>query len=253
MQKILILIKAHDKRYANYYNNLYDKLYKIVNKYIHNFKYCDCYFLLGNPNLETLYKLENHNLWIKTDENYYNALLIKVLIGLQFFSNYDYTHIFVTNLSTFINIPELYKYCFNNYLCQSYIYHQYYKNQKFYFPSGAGYLLNKRCVMHIINYIKNTKCIENNKITKQLRDNYPQTDDLFIGYYLYKNKIKIKKMNRYDITDIRTKINNLRYSHYRIKFNKNRDNEIKIHNYLIYYIYNENSNNRDRMVWMLHM
>ena len=60
MKKLLILVKAHDKKYANYYNNLYEKLFEIINKYIHNFNYCQCFFLLGDPNLKKLYKLKNY-------------------------------------------------------------------------------------------------------------------------------------------------------------------------------------------------
>ena len=110
MKKILILIKSHDKRFADYHNSLYEELESINFKHMSKQAHVDFYYIKGNPTQDELVTIDEcgKNIWIKTKENYSDGSAIKdkVLSSLEFLLNEqgrDYSHIFVTNLSTIIN------------------------------------------------------------------------------------------------------------------------------------------------------
>ena len=115
-KKILIIIKSHDKRYANYHNKVYEEIEQISCTYLSAYKQIDFVYIKANPNMniDCLYEKENNIFWIKTTEDHWSSLKIKVLQSLNYFLNTndtEYDYVFITNLSTFINVDKLLEEC----------------------------------------------------------------------------------------------------------------------------------------------
>ena len=143
--KLLILIKSHDNRYANYHNELYSNLEIISRAYTSKFENVDAFYLKANPNLESNVVIEDNNFWIKHQENYNICLRSKVITSLKYFfiEKKDYSHVFVTNLSTFCNIKNILLYC-DKIQQSDTAYATIGLNgiKNVHFPSGAGMLLS---------------------------------------------------------------------------------------------------------------
>ncbi len=242
-KKILIIIKSHDKKYANYHNEMYEKIEELSKNYLSNKKEeIDFIYVKANPNLNMnyLYEKENNIFWVKVKEDYWDSLKIKVLQSLKYFlylENINYDYVFITNLSTFINVDKLLEECYdlNQQECGAKI-GTYTFNDIFYeFPSGAGSIYSTVLMKQILEY---EKTIDHSK--------YPTTDDIFFGKLLLELKIKIKPIARNNIEHLHEYENILsnKYnsfsSHVRIKVNTSRDIEPKIHNTLSSIIYGHN-------------
>ena len=83
--------------------------------------------------------------------------------------------------------------------------------------------------------------IINNKFTNDFLNNCPPTDDIFFGYYLHMNRIKIEPIPRLDAHTPEFVVNfnintDLNYSHYRIK-TCNYDCDVKIFSYILKSLY----------------
>lgn len=231
--KLLILIKAHSSNNANYYNTLYENLTHIWKQYMNSNLEVDCYFLMGNNNLETEYKIEKNILWIKQEENYWDALLTKVLKGLKYFFNdnkYEYKNVFITNLSTFVNIDELLKKTKNidENICYAITGTYKFKNVDYLFPSGAGALFSRKIIKNILNATENINF-----------ENYPSTDDIFFGKLLFELNVPILNLDRNDILNENINLENLSldHIHYRVKYDNNREKEKDVHLFLLKRIY----------------
>ncbi len=235
-KKLLIIIKSHDKKFCNYNNELYEQIENTTKNYLSNKKEIDFVFAKANPLLKNNYhEQENNIFWVNTEENHWTSLKIKVLESLNHFFNQNdkkYDYVFVTNLSTFINVDKLLEECesISETECGSFTGVYSHNNLIYQFPSGAGVLYGKGLV---------TKMLE---IQKTIRhEDYPDTDDVFFGLLLTNMGIKIKKISRMEIAgeidlSLYQNINN--FSHIRIKFNSNRNFEIKYHLLLANMIYN---------------
>ena len=205
--KILILIMSHktnDDVFINY-KRIWDE--QIVNLNLPNFNFK---FLYSDNNISEEYVVQGNNLITNCIEDYWVALILKVINGFDYFIQNDFDLVFKTNLSTIINFEKFYEYCEQISKSREFIYDGIVGNyQDYFFCSGAGMLLNKPSV----NLILNNKW--------RLDDTW--TDDIFIGFILNKlNGIKPNEGNisRFDIINKNTKftrediINN---THIRVK------------------------------------
>lgn len=210
--KLLILYKA------SLINNNFGKIFELTEKYANKFENIDSYFIICDNNLDENIKIINNIIYVKLIENNWDSLLIKVILSFNLFINSNYTHILVSNISTFINIPLIYK-NLENISCLSHTGIYTFKNISYKFPSGALYIFTFDVIKNICNFFNDNNFIINNKLSKHFSDNYPTTDDIFFGYYLHINNINIKELERYDYIFSNIKNTNFSYTHYRIKTN----------------------------------
>ena len=225
MNKLLILYKT---------TKLNNTIYDITKLYCNNFDNIDSYFLIEDSSIDNDIVLEDYVIKVKLENDNWSSLLIKVIKAFEFFSDKNYTHIMVANISSFINIPLLYKKLSKNCMAPKSIYM--FKNTQYEFPSGAGYIITKNIVDGICDFFKKNNYIINNHFTLDFISNFPTTDDIFFGYYLYINKIIIEDLDRLDILSKPVEIDT-NYSHYRIKtLNKDIDSEIFIKLYNSIYL-----------------
>jgi len=242
-KKLLIIIKNHDKRYSNYHNEVYEKIEQINRNYLSQKKEIDFVYVKANPNMEINHYLDekNNNFWIKAYENNWECLKIKILESIKYFiymSDIKYDYVFITNLSTFINVDKLLSECnsLDNNLCASVIGNYSFNGLSYLFPSGAGALYSSELLKTIFDYQYTVNHVL-----------YPNTDDIFFGKLLHELNISIKPINRLNITsnnDYEIIVNDIQQiknsSHIRIKIDNNRDMEPKYHELLADLIYGIN-------------
>jgi len=259
VNKLLILVKYH----INNDNNL-EIIKNIQEKCINLHKNIDIFYLVNDINLDKNFDLRGNILYIKKNENYWEALLEKVIIGIKYFENYNYTDIFITNISTFINTKLLYKECGNNYNIKSTTcWDTVFKEEKYRIITGAGYLISKKFSQILCDELLD----KHFNIKDYIWNNYPTTDDICITYICKKLNIKIDEIKS---TNIYNNIKNIEYNHllknlkeykdakcngilynnintinndscfYRIKYKyNNENNEFHAHEYLFNYLYND--------------
>lgn len=234
MNKLLILYKIEKQN-----NNEFGKIYELTTLYANKFNNIDSYFIVSDNTIEENYKIDNKIIYIKTINNNWESILIKVIVSFQLFINSEYTHILVTNISTFINMPLIYN-KLNDSDCLSHKGNYTFNTINYCFPSGAGYIFSINLVKMICKFFNDHLFINNNILSNNFITHYPTTDDIFFGYYFYLNKIIINDLPRYDIinnnsntinNNSNTINTNLNYSYYRIKTSKNNnnDNDYTIH------------------------
>lgn len=232
-KKILIIIKSHDTKIVNYHDDLYEKIEKITQQYLSDIPEIDYVFVKANPDLkqESYYDSSEGIFWCRTQENYWEALKIKVLKAIEYFfyiKNKKYQHVFITNLSTFINVKNLIieSNNLNDMECGSVMGRYCFEGVNYSFPSGAGALYSEKLIKLIYEYQNQ---VDHSK--------YPGTDDVFFGKLIHEMKIKIKPISRVDILEPQAfnildsnEIKNC--SHVRIKILQNREMDIKFHELL---------------------
>ena len=211
-KKLLILFKI---------GTVNNKIHEITELYCSKFNNNIDYYYLHCD--ESIYnEIEFHNNIIKfkfTDDNY-ESLLIKVIKAFNIFKDKSYTNIMVSNVSSFLNIPVLLNLIDKDTPCLSHQGYNYsFKNKIYNWPSGAGYILNIDTVRTLCDFFNKNNFIENNKLSKDFCDNYPTTDDIFFGYFLYLNNIKITELERCNVINNNININDSlkNYSHFRVK------------------------------------
>lgn len=222
--KILVLVMAHESEddvFNNYKRIWIEQSISLKNKN----SLFDIKFLYSDKELVEDYVVKDNKLITKCDENYWFALLLKVLSGFDFFVKNNFDLVFKTNLSTIINFDKFLDYCQNLTKERKYIYDGVVGDyQDYQFCSGAGMLLNLESVKLVLN-------------NKNLLDE-KWTDDIFIGYVLNKlNKIQpnLGLMNRFDIVyenTFYTKEDILKNTHIRVKIRKN---DLDIHHSNVVY------------------
>lgn len=130
-------------------------------------------FLYSNNEISEEYLIHGNNLITRCLENYWFALILKVISGFDYFIQNDFDLVFKTNLSTIINFEKFYKYCEQIPQSREFVYDGVVGHyQDYSYCSGAGMLLNKKSV----NLVLNSK--------EHLNDSW--TDDIFIGFILNK-------------------------------------------------------------------
>ena len=209
--KLLILFKV---------SKLDNQIHKLTDMYCEKYKnYIDYYYLCSDETITENVEIANNIIKIKIKEDNWSSLLLKVIYAFSIFKNYSYSNVMVSNISTFLNIPVLLNIRDTNTPCLSYKGYYTFKNIKYSFPSGAGYIFNMEIVNIVCNFFSKNKFIESNRLTNDFCNNYPTTDDIFFGYFFYLNKINIKELNRYDILGTSSNINSIpaNISHIRVK------------------------------------
>ena len=207
MSKILILFKLSQL------NNLFELTQTYVNKY----EQIDAYFMICDENINEEIKIEKNIIKFKLIDDNWSSLLIRVIKSFNIFKDKDYSNIIVSNVSTFINIPIMLSKINKDIKCYSYTGYYTFNNIYYEFPSGALYIFNNDLVKDICNFFNINNFIENNNLNNEFKKKYPTTDDIFFGYYLNENNINILKLCRKDLLNSYDIIDNLNYSHYRIK------------------------------------
>ena len=195
--------KTNDDVFINY-KRIWDE--QITNLKLPNFKFK---FLYSDNNISDEYVVQGNNLITNCVEDYWVALILKVINGFDYFIQNDFDLVFKTNLSTIINFDKFYEYCCQIDNSREFIYDGTIGDyQNYSYCSGAGMLLNKNSVNLILNN------------TEHLSESW--TDDIFIGFILNKlNKIKpCPSLSRFDIIKENqqfSKENILNNTHIRIK------------------------------------
>ena len=101
-----------------------------------------------------------------------------------------------------------------------------------------------KLVNNICDFFSKNQFIEYNKLSNYFINNYPTTDDIFFGYFLYLNNINIKELDRINLIEDNIEFNNYnilnikKTSHFRIK-SPDSNNLIKYSLLLYIILYNE--------------
>ena len=242
-KKILLLIKSHDRRFADYYNDLYEELEAINFKYMSNENLVDFYYVKGNPeqteevNIDEIKKI----VWVKSQEDYTgHGLKNKLLSALDYLINFqkrDHDHIFIANMSTIVNAKLLSRESEGVKLseCAAYLGLYSWRGETYNFPSGAGQLLGVDLVKKVLSHSK-----------KVNHEDYPSVDDIFLGLVLKKLGCSIKQMNYFEIREAlkgelteHQKSMIEKHTHIRVKFPRNRVKEAYLHKKIYELIYTE--------------
>jgi hypothetical protein len=200
-----------------------NEIYYLTLKYLSLFDNLEYYFLMCDENITDNFIIDNKIIKYKLKENNWSSLLIKVINALNYFKNNDYEYIVVSNISTLINIHNLEEILNSKKNCYSVIGNYSYNSINYNFPSGALYIFDIVSIKKICNFFNQNNYITDNTLSQKFIDNYPSTDDIFFGYFMYLNKILITPINRYDCLTKNIYPDNYNFSHYRIKTNNYKD------------------------------
>lgn len=211
---IIVVIASRSEIYDKFINNYWKYLIKYIKE--HNYKIKIFMIFGNNVNIDDLNIDEDDKLILNTTESYNPGILLKTLMAFKYIEeNYEYKHIFRTNLSSFLII--------NNLLTIS----KQLDNKNVYagfngcyadiiFVSGSGFWLSRDNIIFLLETHINNTII----------------DDVDIGY-IFKLKKKII-LNRYDICNNINIINKnellnniIKDGHYHIRI-KNDDRNIDI-------------------------
>jgi len=187
--KALLLVMSHytDDPVFKVYKEVWDGIANIIQQ--RNIP-IDVYFLYSKSvKNDGSYSVVGNEIITDCENNYWYALLQKVYSGFSFFLEKDYDLVIKTNLSTFVNIKKLHEHLSGLDLTSQYIYEGIVGEWKgIYFCSGADMTLNRRAVQLVVD--------ASSEMTPEW------TDDIFIGFILYKNnhiQPVCKPFERYDI------------------------------------------------------
>lgn len=203
-----------DSNFVNYKRVWDEQISKLdTSKFNIEFK-----FLYSDNNISEEYSIQGNNLITQCFENYWFALILKVMSGFDYFSKNDFDLVFKTNLSTIINFEKFYQYCEQIPQSREFVYDGVVGHYHDYsYCSGAGMLLNKSAV----NIVLNSK--------EHLNESW--TDDIFIGFILNKlNNIEpCGQLTRFNIIETNAQITEddiKSHSHIRIKVRSGNHDEL---------------------------
>lgn len=215
------------------------EIHKTAKKYCHEYKDVVSYFVIADENIESDDDIfvTGDEIYVNMKENNWESLLIKVIKAINHFRDGGYSHVLVSNITTFVNIPLMFQECDDKFNCKAYINPiKYFKDVVYPFPSGACYMLNYDLARQICDFFINNKYIlDNNTFSDEFISNYPTTDDIFLGYYLHINNLAVTALPRLHIWKLIGECKNV-YTHYRIYF-EDRSEEYKMHQILYRDIY----------------
>lgn len=230
-KKILVLVKSHDSRFADYHNDLYENLEIISRENSKTSENVKFIYIKADPGIGKKCVLDGDTLWVCCKENYWGSLKEKVLTALDFFfkDSDEFDFAFVTNLSTFVNVKKLESECNDDksFDCKALTAIHSFDGLNFEFPSGAGAIFSKNLIRNILDFVEKTDC-----------SRYPGTDDIFIGKVLHSLSVNIEKISRLDILTPTREIEKIvdissRITHTRIKFENERSFEHLYHKILL--------------------
>lgn len=220
---IILVITSRGTRYDKQIKIFWQTFIDNVKK--HNYPIKVFYILGNNTTLDDL-GCNNEDIIVSNTPEEYNLIADKTLYSLQYIEdNYDYKHVFRTNLSSFLILDKLIKY--HEQLPSTNLYFgvaSYAPNR---FISGAGMWLSRDVINELLKH-------KNNKNYKKIYD------DVWFGNFLsdyYDNLINKNLIDtgytppsiRYDINDTSSgsEYNNIlehvnyikKYNHYHIRIN----------------------------------
>lgn len=190
--KTLVLIIATDDKPA------YRELQKIWEAYMNSDpKHFEVYFLRGDPNLSTAFKINKNEIIVKTEEGFAPGILNKTILGMEALQPRlnEFDFVIRTNLSSFYPFDNLLKYLAKLPKRRCYCGVSLYQTKELGLPpeldivpfiSGAGIILSPDLV-HLM--LKNHQEFEKYKT---------MPDDVFIGLFYFKNKIPRIAAQRWD-------------------------------------------------------
>lgn len=241
---IIIVIASRGKTYDNFINHYWKNIIEYVNNNHNNIK---IYLIFGNDlNMDGILVDKDDIIISNSKESWIPGILEKTIFSLEYIDkNYDYKHIFRTNLSSFLIINNLIK--MSDKLDNKELYGGVvglHENTNY--VSGAGIWLSKDYVRYIIN--------NKNKI------NYNEIDDVAIGL-LMKNKKITDGINRYDIKEgeiiDKKSFSKIIKDHYHIRVkidrqeNKSSNDDIEYMKKMTNYIYSEKEKNNNSIIILL--
>ena len=166
-------------------DEIYDQMLEVQRSYLHSFTNVMSFFIDFRENQTNLIEIEKDMIYVKGRDYYLNITYKTVqAIGYMLKSNFDF--MVRTNISTIINIPELYKYCLQ--LPKTNIYRGGNLLHLNHIDPPCGILDNK---LWGTKYIQGTSIIMSYDIAKLLIDHksdirYDIIDDVAIGVCIKK-------------------------------------------------------------------
>lgn len=217
--KIIILILAND-------SGIYLECQKLWRSYMNLHPNIKSYFIKLDPQLTSDVLVDNNTIFIKGNESIIPGCLIKTITSIDYLLKHEeFDYIFRTNMSSVVNLNELYKFIIKN----KNDYSGFIGNcNNINYASGAGILLSKKiCYMLIEN--------------KNLLD-YNLIDDVSIGQ-LFKKNVNLFPLKRFEAHNYENNLNKITNEiidnnyHFRCKSNINDFNTILIMEKIINLIY----------------
>jgi hypothetical protein len=237
---IILIITSRGTRYDKQIKIFWETFNNHIKK--HNYPIKIFYIIGKDTTLDNL-GCDNNDIIVSNIPEKYNLIADKTLYSLQYIEdNYDYKHVFRTNLSSFLILDKLMKY--HDQLPSKNLYYGI-AVPKLRYISGAGFWLSRDVINKLLKHKDNKEYNKN-------------IDDIWFGNFIYqyydnltnKNLIDIKPHIRYDINDNNTNDNNILMHANNIK-NKNHYH-IRINPYIIFsedflqkltnHFYNQGSN-----------
>jgi hypothetical protein len=202
--KIIILILAND-------SGIYLECQKLWKTYMNLHPNIKSYFIKFNPELTTDILVDNNTIFIKGNESFIPGCLIKTLESINYvLKNEDFDFIFRTNMSSVVNLNNLYNFVINNKNDYSGVIG---RHNNINFASGAGILLSKQMCCNLITY-------------KNLLD-YNLLDDVSIGILFQNNNVRIFPLTRFEAYNYENNLNQIteeminNFYHFRCKSDNN--------------------------------
>jgi hypothetical protein len=205
--KIVVLIIASD------FEDYYIEMQNIWKKYMNTHTNIVSYFIKSDINIQDDVVIDGNTIYVKNEESLIPGIYYKTIEAIKYcLKNIDYDYIYRTNLSSLLDMDQMYSFIINNKIeyggvigCHNNIA----------FASGSGFLISRDASIYLLENQPN--------IEKDL------PDDVLIGYIITK-KYNIEFINRNDIT--KENDNRLTYRnsifHYRCKSNNSHTNTINI-------------------------
>jgi len=218
--KIIILILAND-------SGIYLECQKLWTSYMNLHPNIKSYFIKLDSQIKNDILLDNNTIFIKGNESIIPGCLIKTITSINYLLKHEeFDYIFRTNMSSVVNLNELYKFIINN----KNDYSGFIGNcNNINYASGAGILLSKKMCYTLIE-------------NKNLLD-YNLIDDVSIGQLLKKNNVSIFSLKRFEVYSYENNINQItkemisNFYHFRCKSNNNDLNTILLMKTIINLIY----------------
>jgi hypothetical protein len=205
--KIVVLIISSN------FENHYIEMQNIWKKYMNTHPNIVSYFIKSDINLQDDIVMDENTIYVKNEESLIPGIYHKTIESIKYcLKNIDYDYIYRTNLSSLIDMDQMYSFIINNKIeyggvigCHNDIE----------FASGSGFFISRDASIYLLENQPN--------IDEEL------PDDVLIGYIMCK-KYNIHYINRNDITEEND--NQLTYRnenfHYRCKSNNSHSNTINI-------------------------
>lgn len=185
--KILVLIIASDD------SSVYRELQRIWKSYMHlDREHVEAYFIKGNAELPSLYKISGDTIWSRTAENYSPGILNKTVLSIEAIlpriNEFDF--VLRTNLSSFYVFPRLLE--FVKTLPKEKCYCGFpWVDPAITFASGAGFIIS----CDLAELLVNRKA--------ELLENSSHADDVLVGMLLKQEKIGLISAPRLDLSSLK--------------------------------------------------